>query len=55
MTLRYEDDAALWVMIKVPVADTDTPAKLARLLAENPEMVTPSFERMREATGKPQS
>ena len=55
MTLRYEDDAMLWVMIKVPVADTDTPAKLARLLAESPEMVTPSFERIREATGKPQS
>jgi transcriptional regulator with XRE-family HTH domain len=36
MTLRYEDDAALWLMIKVPVADTDTPARLARLLAENP-------------------
>ena len=37
MTLRYEDDAMLWVMIKVPVAETDTPAKLARLLAENPD------------------
>ncbi len=33
MTLRYEDEAMLWVMIKVPAPDTDTPAKLARLLA----------------------
>jgi transcriptional regulator with XRE-family HTH domain len=36
MTLRYEDDAMLWLMIKVPVAETDTPAKLARLLADTP-------------------
>jgi transcriptional regulator with XRE-family HTH domain len=34
MTLRYEADAMLWVMIKVPVAGTDTSAKLARLLAD---------------------
>ena len=33
MMLRYEDDAMFWVMIKIPVPDTDTPAKLARLLA----------------------
>ena len=36
MILRYEDEAMLWVMIKVPVPDTDTPAKLARLLADSP-------------------
>jgi transcriptional regulator with XRE-family HTH domain len=36
MTLRYEDQAMLWVMIKVPVPETDTPAKLARLLADSP-------------------
>lgn len=33
MTLRYENDAMLWVMIKVPAAEADTSAKLARLLA----------------------
>jgi transcriptional regulator with XRE-family HTH domain len=33
MILRYEADAMLWLMIKVPVPETDTPAKLARLLA----------------------
>jgi transcriptional regulator with XRE-family HTH domain len=37
MTLRYEHDAMLWVMIKVPVPETDTPAKLARLLAATQE------------------
>jgi transcriptional regulator with XRE-family HTH domain len=36
MTLRYEDETMLWVMIKVPVPDTDTPARLARLLADSP-------------------
>lgn len=37
VTLRYEGDASLWVMVKVPViaAEVDTPAKLARLLAES--------------------
>ena len=43
MTLRYEDDAMLWVMIKVPVLETDTPAKLARLLAESSTQAT-AFE-----------
>ena len=38
MILRYEDEAMLWVMIKVPVPDTDTPAKLARLLADSPSV-----------------
>lgn len=33
MTLRYEDGAMLWVMIKVPAPGTDTAARLARLLA----------------------
>jgi transcriptional regulator with XRE-family HTH domain len=35
VTLRYEGDASLWVMVKVPVAvaEADTPAKLGRLLA----------------------
>jgi hypothetical protein len=43
MTLRYEDDAMLWVMIKVPVLESDTPAKLARLLAESSTQAT-AFE-----------
>ncbi len=34
ITLRYEDDAMLWVMIKIPLPESDTPAKLARLLAQ---------------------
>ena len=35
LTLRYEGESLLRVMVKVPVADeSDTPAKLARLLAE---------------------
>jgi transcriptional regulator with XRE-family HTH domain len=48
MTLRYEDDAILWVMIKVPVPETDTPAKLARLLA-----ASPAGESMQATNGLP--
>ena len=48
MILRYEDDAMLWVMIKVPVPETDTPAKLARLLA-----ATPADETMQATNGLP--
>jgi hypothetical protein len=33
---RLSPDAKLRVMIKVPVPETDTPAKLARLLAGAP-------------------
>ncbi len=36
MILRYEDETMLWVMIKVPVPETDTPARLVRLLADSP-------------------
>ncbi|WP_422924023.1 helix-turn-helix transcriptional regulator [Singulisphaera sp. PoT] len=36
LTLRYEGDSLFRIMVKVPVADeSDTPAKLARLIAEH--------------------
>ncbi len=36
LILRYEGESPLRIMVKVPTADFDTPAKLARLLAESP-------------------
>jgi hypothetical protein len=48
MTLRYEDDAILWVMINVPVPETDNPAKLAKLLAASKDGAT-----VQEISGQP--
>ena len=51
MILRYEDDSMLWVMIKLPVLDSDTPAKLALTSRDNAR----PRRRYRKSPGRRQS